>query len=183
MSNSKLQFARAIKQCLKTDTLDDITVTQIADYADLSRQTFYRLFLDKYDLVNWYFDQLLFQSFEEMGVGKSITEGLIKKFDFIKKEERFFNCAFQSDAQNSLVEHDYQQILNFYQKLMQQKTTNPIPSDIQFALEMYCYASVIKTVEWLKKGTQITSHQLAKRLINSMPENLKSYYIELDIII
>ncbi len=183
MSTSKLQFAEAIKECLKTDTLDDITVTQISDTAGLSRQTFYRLFLDKYDLVNWYFDQLLFQSFEEMGIGKSITEGLKNKFDFIKKEERFFNSAFQSSAQNSLVEHDYTQILNFYEKLIESKSKTPIPRDIQFALEMYCYASVIKTVEWLKNGTKVSSQTLAELLIKSMPQNLKLYFMELEIII
>ena len=44
----------------------------------LTRQTFYRNFLDKYDLINWYFDKLLVKSFEHMGRGRTVYDALVK---------------------------------------------------------------------------------------------------------
>lgn len=178
---TKLSLAKAIKECMKYQTLDEITVMQITNTANLSRQTFYRLFLDKYDLVNWYFDQLLFQSFKEMGEGKTITEGLTKKLTFIQKEATFFNCAFQSDTHNSLVAHDTKQITKFYTELLQRKIQSTIPKEIIFSLEMYCIGSVQKTVKWLNQGLNKTPRELANLLVLSLPENLKNYYKALDI--
>ncbi|MGN1143201.1 MAG: TetR family transcriptional regulator, partial [Anaerovoracaceae bacterium] len=40
---------------MKTTSVDDITIRQIVENCGLTRQTFYRNFLDKYDLINWYF--------------------------------------------------------------------------------------------------------------------------------
>lgn len=178
---TNLIFAEAIKECMKRNSLDDITVKQIAEKAKLSRQTFYRQFLDKYDLVNWYFDQLLFQSFKEMGESKSITEGLTKKLTFIQNESTFFNCAFQSQSQNSLIEHDTQQIIKFYENLIKKKSQMPIPNEINFSLEMYCIGSVHKTVLWLEKGQRETPRELAELLILALPHNIKDYFKTLDI--
>ena len=52
------KLARAIKEEMEHTSLDKITVTQIVERAGVTRQTFYRNFKDKYDLVNWHFEQL-----------------------------------------------------------------------------------------------------------------------------
>ena len=52
------KLARAIKEEMERAPLDKITVTQIVERAGVTRQTFYRNFQDKYDLVNWHFEQL-----------------------------------------------------------------------------------------------------------------------------
>ena len=52
-------FAKAIKSLIKKQPLDKITVTDIVSTAGKTRQTFYRHFQDKYDLVNWYFEKLV----------------------------------------------------------------------------------------------------------------------------
>ena len=53
---TKYIFAQAIKELIKNRPLDKITVTDIVIKAGMTRQTFYRYFMDKYDLVNWYFE-------------------------------------------------------------------------------------------------------------------------------
>ena len=51
---SKYKFADALKRLMAHTPLDKITVKEIVEECGLTRQTFYRNFLDKYDLVNWY---------------------------------------------------------------------------------------------------------------------------------
>ena len=65
--DAKFRLVTSIGECMKQYPLEDITVDQVARGAGLSRQTFYRHFRDKYDLINWYFDKLLLESFDEMG--------------------------------------------------------------------------------------------------------------------
>ena len=44
-----------------------------------------------------------------------------KKFEYLKEEHLFFAAAFRSDDQNSLKEHDFELILEFYSNLIFQK--------------------------------------------------------------
>ena len=97
-----LLFAKAIKSLIKTQPLDKITVTDIVFQAGKTRQTFYRHFQDKYDLVNWYFEKLVLKSFEEMRQGGSLQEALNLKFAFIEQEHAFFKEAFKELNQKIL---------------------------------------------------------------------------------
>lgn len=116
--STKYRLAEAMKTCMKTTSVDDITIRQIVEVCGVTRQTFYRNFLDKYDLINWYFDKLLLKSFEHMGEGTTVYDGLVKKFEYLKEEHLFFAAAFRSDDQNSLKEHDFELILEFYSNLI-----------------------------------------------------------------
>ena len=53
---TKYRLARSMKECMKTMSVDNITVKQITENCGVTRQTFYRNFMDKFDLINWYFD-------------------------------------------------------------------------------------------------------------------------------
>ena len=121
-AGGKYRLAEAVKRLMARQSLEDITVKEITGEAGVSRQTFYRHFLDKYDLVNWYFDELLANSFREMGYGRTIYEGLVRKFRYIQAEKVFFRAAFQSVQQNNLKDHDFRKIYGFYQDLYRKKT-------------------------------------------------------------
>ena len=122
---TKYRLAESMKECMKTTPVEEITVRQICEICGVTRQTFYRNFLDKYDLINWYFDKLLTKSFEHMGRGTTVFDSLEKKFTYIQKEKAFFAAAFRYDKQNSLREHDFDLILAFYENLIHEKSGSP----------------------------------------------------------
>ena len=76
----KYRLARSMKECMKTMSVDNITVKQITENCGVTRQTFYRNFMDKFDLINWYFDKLLAKSFEHMGMGKTVYDALVNLY-------------------------------------------------------------------------------------------------------
>ena len=59
----KYRLAEAMKNCMKKMPVEKITVKEIVAECGTTRQTFYRNFQDKYDLINWYFDRILLESF------------------------------------------------------------------------------------------------------------------------
>ena len=111
----KYRLAEAMKNCMKKMPVEKITVKEIVAECGTTRQTFYRNFQDKYDLINWYFDRILLESFQHMGEGKTAYEGLVNKFHSIEEEKLFFKAAFRNDDQNCLRDHDFQLILRFYE--------------------------------------------------------------------
>ena len=146
------------------------------------RQTFYRNFLDKYDLINWYFDKLLARSFEHMGRGTMVLDSLEKKFTYIQEEKAFFAAAFRYDRQNSLREHDFKLILAFYENLIREKSGRPASPEIHFLLEMYCQGSITMTVKWVLGGMDLTPSQFAGLLVRAMPAALRDLFLELHLL-
>ena len=180
--NIKYRLADAMKNCMKTTSVENITVKQIVATCGVSRQSFYRNFIDKYDLINWYFDCLLEQSFKEMGKGETIRDGLIKKFQYIKEERLFFIAGFKGDEQNNLKEHDFIMIYEFYCGLIREKTGAPPEIKVRKLLEMYCIASVYMTIQWLIKGMKESEEELADLMIDAMPPMLHSLFRNINIL-
>lgn len=179
---TRYRLAASMKECMKTEPVDRITVKQIVEGCGVARQTFYRNFLDKYDLINWYFDKLVLQSFEQIGMGHTVGESLSQKFAFIVKEKVFFTGAFRSDDRNSLKEHDFELILQFYRDLIARKTSRPLGEELQFLLEMYCRGSVYMTVKWVLGGMKDSPEEMAKKLVDAMPPKLSAVFDELGLL-
>ena len=179
---AKYKLAASIKECMKTTPVDRITVKDIVEGSGLTRQTFYRNFKDKYDLINWYFDKLVLQSFEQIGMGHTVGESLTQKFAFILNEKVFFTEAFRSDDRNSLKEHDFELILQFYTDLIARKTSQPLDDELHFLLEMYCQGSVYMTVKWVLGGMKDSPEQMARTLVEAMPPKLAEVFGRLELL-
>lgn len=170
----KYRLAQAIKEVMKTKPLDKITVSDIVDVANTTRQSFYRHFQDKYDLVNWYFERLAEKSFKLLGIQYTLREGLIKKFEFIEEERNFFSQAFQSKDHNSLMHYDFLCIYQFYQAQIEQKTQHVMSEKQAFLLEMYCKGSIEMTVKWVLASNPCKPATIVDLLIEAMPQALKT---------
>lgn len=181
-NHSKYKLAEAIKECMKTTSVENITVKQIVTECGFSRQTFYRNFIDKYDLINWYFDRLLEESFREMGTGQTLREGLVRKFQYIKQERIFFTAAFKFDEQNNLKDHDFYMIYEFYCGLIREKTGELPERNIRKLLEMYCQASIYMTVKWVLGGMKEPEEELMTLMIDAMPSRLEKLFKEICIL-
>ena len=179
---TKYKLAEAMKECMKTSKVDAITVKQLAEKCGLTRQTFYRNFLDKFDLINWYFGKILDQSFEHMGRGTSVYDALVRKFTYIEQEKQFFAAAFRYDEQNSLREHDYELILDFYTQLIGRKTGRQPEENILFPLRLYCRGSIDMTVEWIFAPKERTPEQMAALLVSALPMPVTELFQQLGVL-
>ena len=53
---TKKRIAKAFKQLLEEMEFDKISIVDIMELAQIRRQTFYNHFLDKYQLLDWIFE-------------------------------------------------------------------------------------------------------------------------------
>ena len=179
---TRYKLAASMKECMKSAPVDKITVKEIVEGCGVTRQTFYRNFLDKYDLINWYFDKLVLQSFEQIGMGHTVGESLTQKFEFIVNEKVFFTEAFHSDDRNSLKEHDFELILQFYTDLLARKDSRALDQDLHLLLEMYCQGSVYMTVKWVLGGMKDSPQAMSAKLVDAMPPKLANVFERLKLL-
>ena len=174
---TKYIFAQAIKDLIKVVPLDKIAVTDIVTRSGMTRQTFYRYFKDKYDLVNWYFEKLVLQSFRQMGNGCSLQEALQLKFAFINSEHSFFKEAFKSNHYNNLVNYDFNCIYEFYKGIIEKNLNHSVDDDLDFLLKMYCKGSIDMTVDWVLNDMPISIEKIVSLLIEALPKRLEPFIL------
>ncbi len=174
---TKYKLANSLKNLVENYPLEKITVKDIVDGCGLTRQTFYRHFEDKFALVNWYFEILVQDSFKTMNEKNTLAQALENKFQFIEREERFFQVAFQMDSFQSLIEYDYRYILQFYTDIIIHKTKTHLSPELQFSLELYCRGSISQTVGWIKQKNRPTPKEMAELLQGALPNNLRDLLI------
>ena len=179
---TKYALAQSLRKLLKERPLDKITVKDLVEDCGVNRQTFYYHFQDKYDLINWYFDRILLESFQHMGEGKTAYEGLVNKFHYIEEEKLFFKAAFRNDDQNCLRDHDFELIREFYKNQIEEKSGKTMSEHLQFQLEMYCQGSIYMTVQWVLGEMKESPENLAHALAQSMPEELAKVFRELEML-
>ena len=170
---TKIVLAESIKEIMVNIPLDKITVTEIVENCNTSRQTFYRNFKDKYELVTWYFDEIVQKTINQMGVSLTLHEGLIKKFEYMVNDKYFFISALTSSDYNNLMDYDYKCIHEFYRNIA--LASGPLDDEIEFLLKFYCHGSMDMTAEWVRNGMDLSPEEMADRLEMAMPEALHRY--------
>ena len=104
---SKVILYEAFYELAKTKSLEDITVQDILDYSGISRSTFYRHFVDKYDVMSWAYtswsnDMLLAQFDSAQSLCQLQKEiSLQAAYNYYNNRAYFSNVAKQF-AQNFL---------------------------------------------------------------------------------
>ena len=99
--HTKWMFAEAILEIIKTKDLSKIRVTELCEYCNTDRQTFYYHFKDKYDLVAWIYQNDLNDSLQTYDYIFCKEETLFLLYR-IKEKQFFYQKAFENANQNSL---------------------------------------------------------------------------------
>ena len=89
----KYRLADAMKSCMKKAPVEKITVKEITEECGVSRQTFYRNFQDKYDLINWF-----------KAAFKNDTQNCLRDHDFELIRE-FYKNQIEEKSGKTMSEH------------------------------------------------------------------------------
>ncbi|MDD3745093.1 MAG: TetR family transcriptional regulator [Anaerostipes sp.] len=112
---SKEKFIAALLSLMKTFTYRDITITQIAQEAMLSRRTFYRLFETKDSILEQYLLQLFGQlaAMYQQNGKKDYWDAAPLFFSFWKSQEQFLMLLKDNHMLYTLLEHqdEYYKVL------------------------------------------------------------------------
>ncbi|CRH61389.1 HTH-type dhaKLM operon transcriptional activator dhaS [Chlamydia trachomatis] len=97
---TKKKIANAFKTEIECRSFDSISVSQIMKHAHIRRQTFYDCFIDKYDLVDWIFQNDLHEQISDRLDFLSGLDLLQEVFYFFEKHVHYYAQLFKIVDQN-----------------------------------------------------------------------------------
>lgn len=154
---TKQALATALTELLNTTTLDNITVKDIVERADVSRQTFYYHFGDVYQLLDWDFKNMMKKLYEKPE--ESWRDRILFAVEYLRTNRMLTMNVYHSLGAEYLGLALEKAIRPFIAEGVQ-NIELPVPiseEDREFAISFFTYGVMGTIIKWLDDG---------------MPENL-----------
>lgn len=176
MLKTRMQLVDAFKRLVMVKKISKITVADIADEAQLSKQTFYNHFLDKEDLVKWYCTSHLDADIQDLEdyflYMQKENEFIMNNWDFFYRIEKEGSCW---GWKRKWV---YDHIILWIEK---RHGKGAVTDELKELLEIWIYG----TDEIFRKNvlqnnvedSKALLEEYAQRSVNHMPALLKNYLV------
>ena len=175
--NKKELITRTFMEMLGEMSLDAIRVQDIIERADVSKSTFYRLFLDKYDVMNSVHLAAADSIVNAMPDLKNWKEWTVVAFDHIKANKTFYRNVISYRGQNSFEEFlIWMYTRNNRRQIEKKSGCNQLPDDVLFAIEAFSRVNVFTTIWWINNNFQPDTETVIQYVEQCIPVCIKQYY-------
>jgi AcrR family transcriptional regulator len=148
-----------------------ITVRDITKRAMVNRSTFYRHYLDKYDLLEQYMNELYALTSEESFLAEKlgtapqeVPSGLVNLFKHVQKFADFYRVMLGTKGDPIFTERFRQNAEKRFRLLLSNVEPEPNAPPVDLRISYVSYAGIGAIVWWLEHDQQCTPEQLASWL-------------------
>lgn len=167
--NAKSRLHSALENLLEKRPIDQISVLDIAAEADVSRQTFYRLYADKFELLSEYFVENYATLFTNVSTSKQVNEATFALLSRL--------ASHKTVARNMFFSKDGFALKSFFRDLcvktdMAFWESSGVDVDdvlIAGAIRLYAYGTSSLLLEWIKAGMPGDIKELADQFALALP--------------
>ena len=172
---TKKAISYALKDLLKTNPFNKITINDIAKHCDINRQTFYYHFLDKEDLVEWICKEEMGNIVHFQDSNKTWQEKFLSVFELMLKERIFIINIYHSVSLEILRENLYRLVYPIiYEEIAKISEQDQIAEQEKiFITDFYKYAFVAIVLEWVKNDMQEDPKELVDKVSNLVTGTIK----------
>ena len=163
----------AAEQLLADRSFAKLSVAAICETAQVSRQTFYRYYKDKHDLLQWHFTNVVAKPLVETGRTMNWYDATLAAINSIVDRKVLYVAAYQQSR-------GYQSISAFGHRLVQEIFTETIVEhkgveltpDLEFQVRYHAEATLNVFTNWGRKGMKLPPETFARYLCECVPHGL-----------
>ncbi len=111
---TKQALAAALKEKMLKKSFSKITVSELIEACNINRKTFYYHFEDIYALLKWTFEQEAIEVLKGFDLLVNTEEAINFVLDYIRDNQYFINCAYDSVGYSALKRFLYTDILEIF---------------------------------------------------------------------
>lgn len=171
----KEEVALVLMQMLHETPLETLRVKDLLERANISKSSFYRMFLDKYEAANWVYRKQADEIVGNMPNLSGWKDWTYVLHDYMREHRAFFRNIASYRGQNSfqdfLTEYFYGNTVNFREN--RQET---VSEDQRFAVHAFCLVAAQTTVNWVLNGFDLDDETIIHRMELCIPECIRPFY-------
>lgn len=174
MQDTRRMIVDAFLELLNTTPFLHISITDIMSKCRLSRQTFYRYFIDINDLMAYVHEIIVDESVKQFAADKNFKKSFCNSLKLMQQYKMFYSSIVEYDGQNDFFEHFYHSMLK---GCLEHIGSNRLNEKTLFELELYWLGATRKLVQWIKKGMDLDPQIMSEYLYCALPEDIKCFFI------
>lgn len=170
---TKFRILDAMDSLMNDTPLVDLTVTEICKAAELSRQTFYRHFIDKFHVVRWYWN-LLGEAYLEPA-GRTLTwyQSNVGMFTELAKRPAFWRHALkENEHYGSCGAFARRRRRGFLVETVTVYRGMPLTDELLFEIDFLLEAESRIVAYWIMSEMKIPPEQFAGLIEKCIPRDL-----------
>ena len=162
----KRVLASTLKEMAEKKSLSKITINDLTQACDVSRQTFYNNFKDIYDLVEWIYLKEVVTPIESGKIYDKWQDALTSIFQYISENHVFVLNTYRSFGKGFLEKVLRQEIELFLSNQVFKKieVTKEEAKQVEFSYSFYTYALVGVGLDWIEKQMPESVEELVERI-------------------
>lgn len=158
---TKRALAAALKELMEEMPFSKISISDICSKCDMNRKSFYYHFKDKYDLVNWIFDNEFISIAKEKQYSEDM-ELISDVCNFLYENHSFYRKAFEIEGQNSFADHFHDLLSAFVSYELKNILIERSPSEFQ--ISVFTDAFTLAIYKWIKVKDPMTPDEFLQEL-------------------
>lgn len=172
--NTRKALLVAMINCLKTESFDKITTTQLAQEAHISRSGFYTHFHDKYELIDSY-QQDLFSKVEYIFQKNQhdICAAFLELFAFFQSEQllsALLSVNGTQEIQTFIINKVRRFIETDLSEKFKQDNLTPIKHEYNSVYFAHAFFGVLQ--HWIIKGKKESPQSITQFIIDTLPQSI-----------
>lgn len=174
---TKNLLSESLKNLLYEKPFNKITVLDITKKSGLNRQTFYYHFEDKYELVQWIYNNDLLHISNETTLYNWDTK-LLEALKILKKQKHFYVCVVKSD-ENYFKLYFFNIIKKLFLKGIRKVDIHKKldVKRLDFFANYFSHGMCGTILDWIRTGMKENEEEITKNL-KSLVDNIKAYAVE-----
>lgn len=163
------------KELMQNKTIEDVSVKDICKTCKVSRQTFYKYFTDKYDVVSRIYSKTITKVLDTADYSKPIYISIGRMMEVMIKDRRFYENALKYRGQNSLEDQMYEHVLAGYIQIISRYPEALMNEDLQFEIRFTAHAGTGCMIDWIKGGMKEDPYEVGKSIAACIPAKMSTY--------
>lgn len=160
----------ALMMLMEQKDFDDITITEIAKKAGVSRMTYYRTYSSKEDILIQYFDEMTQNLITHLKDVPDLTPYNVyfEFFSFFKEHTYIVENLIKANLIRMVLEHFIQFVEYLFQNVLKMDTSD---TKTQYRIHYHTGGLFTLTARWIQNGKKETPDEMAKLALEILEEN------------
>ena len=163
---TKYMIAQGTRQLLQEKSFENISVGDIARQCNVSRNTIYYHFKDKYDIINWVFYSEIMPIIDQYKNLDNWAEGLLELCRYMQENKDFYLKVLHIQGQNSFNECLMEFGITLVKNLFVNVNADTILSEDKLGViaNFYAHGLIGVLLNWAENGMESDPEPVVKML-------------------
>lgn len=172
---TKLHILNSFNQLMNEYPFEKITIDMITKHSEVSKSTFYRYYLDKYELMNYSY-VIFVEKIFKYHLCHSLKDLFIMLLENADKNSTRIKNAYEYNGMNSFTSFLYEYSCKKFDTFILETRNKKITAEEKLRISLFCHGFIWLINDYIDKKISLPIETIAEALCDSLPSAIQDLW-------